>query len=436
VLTQTVNQDPSSVSVSSSADPSAFGQSVTFTATVQSTAPGSGTPTGSVQFLDGTTVLATQTLASGVATYATSTLALGSHSITVSYSGDGNFTPGTSSVLTQTVNQDSTTTTVTSSVNPSAPGHPVTFTATVAANSPGHGTPTGQVTFMDGGTVLGSATLSGGTASFTTSGLATGTHSITVSYGGDTNDASSTSGVLTQTVEAGATTTTVKGAPNPSFAGLTVTFTATVAPVPPLGGIPTGTVVFKNDGITTLATVTLNSQGMASYSAVFGAGNYVIYAYYSGDSGFSPSYGYVGEKVNGGGGGPGPGISFAATAPATAGLRSGRQSMTEAEMVAASIAAAMAPAAKGGTTNHLAGGSSSAATNGYAAAAQMAVDYLSQTGTLSDLLALAGPLANIGASFASAGTSPTELANLDWLFTTLALEASNGLSTNVKAPNA
>src|SRR5205814_10249302 len=89
-------------------------------------------------------------------------------------------------------------TTLISSLNPSALGQAVTFTATVTSSATG--TPTGTVTFQDGASALGTGTLSGGTATFTTSGLTAGTHSITAIYGGDANFAGSTSPVLTQTV--------------------------------------------------------------------------------------------------------------------------------------------------------------------------------------------------------------------------------------------
>ncbi len=61
----------------------------------------------------------------------------------------------------------------------------MTFTATVSANSPGSGTPTGTVTFMDGSTSLGTGTLSGGVATFSISTLPVGSHSITGVYSGD-----------------------------------------------------------------------------------------------------------------------------------------------------------------------------------------------------------------------------------------------------------
>src|SRR5207302_6439180 len=136
-LTQNVNQAGSPTTVSSSANPSVFGQSVTFTATVTASAPGAGTPTGTVTFKDGATTLGTGTLSSGTATFATSTLSVAAHSITAVYGGDTNFTGSTSSALTQTVNKPGTTTALSSSANPSAFGQSVTFTATVAVLAPG-----------------------------------------------------------------------------------------------------------------------------------------------------------------------------------------------------------------------------------------------------------------------------------------------------------
>ncbi len=184
--------------------PSVYGQMVTFTATVSPVAPGGGTPTGSVEFMDGSTTLGSAALSSGVATFSTTSLSVATHSITAVYGGDGNFTTSTSSAVSQTVNQASTTTSLTSSVNPSVFGQSVTFTATVTANGPGSGTPTGTVTFMDGTTALnpGGTTLDdSGTATFTTTTLAAGDHpAITAVYGGDTNFSGSTSAAIDQFV--------------------------------------------------------------------------------------------------------------------------------------------------------------------------------------------------------------------------------------------
>jgi len=201
-LPHTVNKASTKTTVVSSHNPSVFGQSVTFTATVAAVAPGSGTPTGTVTFKNGTTVLGTGTLSGGKATFSTSALTPNPspHSITVIYNGNVDFSSSTSGVLAQTVNKASTKTTVASSHNPSVFGQSVTFTATVTAVAPGSGTPTGTVTFKNGTTVLGTGTLSGGKATFSTSTLTRGAHSITAVYSGSVNDLGSTSAALTQTV--------------------------------------------------------------------------------------------------------------------------------------------------------------------------------------------------------------------------------------------
>lgn len=199
---QVVNKDATTTAVSSSANPSVFSQPVTFTATVTANPPGSGVPTGTVTFKNGSTTLGTSSLdANGHATFTTSSLAVGSPSITAAYNGDSSFNTSTSSALTQTVNKDGTTSSVTSSLNPSNRGQTVTFTATVVANSPGTAVPTGSVTFKDGTKNLSTKTLnSSGQATFSTSSLSRGTHSITVVYGGSSSFLTSTSPVLTQTV--------------------------------------------------------------------------------------------------------------------------------------------------------------------------------------------------------------------------------------------
>ncbi|MBR1249443.1 Ig-like domain repeat protein [Bradyrhizobium sp. AUGA SZCCT0169] len=86
--------------VTSSLNPSAVGQPVTFTATVSGTG---GTPTGTVNFLDGGAVIGNGALAGGVATFTTANLAQGNHSITAAYAGAGSFTASTSAALTQAV---------------------------------------------------------------------------------------------------------------------------------------------------------------------------------------------------------------------------------------------------------------------------------------------------------------------------------------------
>jgi hypothetical protein len=286
VMTQTVSGAASTTTVASSPNPSTFGQSVTFSATVSATAPATGTPTGSVTFKDGSTVLGTGTLNVGTVTFSTSTLAVGSHSITAVYGGDTNFSGSASAALTQTVTTASSTTNVTSSQNPSVSGQVVMFTAAVSAMAPATGTPTGTVTFKDGATTLGSGTLSGGTTTFSTSALIVGGHSITAVYGGNSSFSGSTSVILAQTVTTGTSASTLASSANPSVLGQAVTFTATVTAVAPASGTPTGTVTFM-DGTATLGTGTL-SAGRATFStSALTQGSHSITAVYGGNTSFS-----------------------------------------------------------------------------------------------------------------------------------------------------
>jgi hypothetical protein len=177
-----------------------YGQSVTFTATVSS---GSGTPTGTVAFRDGADLLAFVNLNAGTASFPIQSFNAGAHQIFARYVGNASFAPSLDSLI-QTVNPASTTTALVVDINPSSLAQTVTFTATVAPNPPGAGTPTGRVTFLDGSTALGADFLIGQSPDivpFTTNALDAGAHSITAVYNGDSNfTGSSTSSALTQTV--------------------------------------------------------------------------------------------------------------------------------------------------------------------------------------------------------------------------------------------
>jgi hypothetical protein len=288
-LLQTVNQDGSTSSVTSSTNPTFLGQMVTFTATVSANGPGSGTPSGTVMFNDDGASIGSGTLSGGTATFATSDLSVGTHTITVSYAGDSNFTASASGNLLQTVNQDGSMSSVTSSANPTVFGQMVTFTATVLASAPGAGTPTGTVTFNDGGISIGSGTLSGGRAAFATSSLSAGTHTITVSYSGDSNFTGSLSSSIAQTVNqtVEGTTTMLASSADPSVFGQSVTFTATVTPTSG-SGTPTGTVTFK-DGAATLGTALLSSGRAMFSTSSLAVGNHSITASYGGDPDFTGS---------------------------------------------------------------------------------------------------------------------------------------------------
>ena len=102
-VTVNVAQAGTTTALSSSMNPTVYGQAVTFTATVASAVPSVGPPTGSVTFFAGATTLGSAPLSGGVASLAVTTLTVGSDSITAVYSGDPNFTGSPSTALSQTV---------------------------------------------------------------------------------------------------------------------------------------------------------------------------------------------------------------------------------------------------------------------------------------------------------------------------------------------
>jgi hypothetical protein len=243
---------------------------VTFTALVAASSPGSGTPTGTVTFRDGATVLGMADLdASGLANLTYGGLGVGGRAITAAYAGDTNYLTSLSTAFTQAVS-DALTATVTAVSSTAALA--VTFTATVQAVAPGVGTPTGAVTFLDGTTVLGAAELgANGQASLTDSGLELGGHGTTAVYAGDANFVGGTSDVLTQVVSPDLTTTT----------------TTLTADVDTSVYGPTVVVVFL-DGDAVLGYGTLDAGGVATFlTAALGRGSHTITAVYSGDASFT-----------------------------------------------------------------------------------------------------------------------------------------------------
>jgi hypothetical protein len=168
-------------------------------------------------------------------------------------------------------------------------GQSLTLTATVTASS-GSGTPAGTVTFLDGATSLGTGTLNGsGVATLSTTTLAAGAHSLTASYGGDTNFSGSTSSAVTVTVTAGvATTTKLSSSAASAVSGTSLTFSAVVSAASG-SATPTGTVTFL-DGTTALGTGTLDATGTATYAtSALAVGAHSITAAYAGAGGFAAS---------------------------------------------------------------------------------------------------------------------------------------------------
>jgi Bacterial Ig-like domain (group 3)/FG-GAP-like repeat len=265
-------------------NPVAEGSPLLLTATVSS---GDGTPSGTVDFVEGTTVLGQGTLnASGIASLTLNTLAPGQHVLVAKYLGTSQFPASTSASVTVTV-LIPTTTTLSASATSLTVGQQLTLTATVKATQ--GSTPAGTVTFNNGPTSLGSAALNAnGTASLTLT-PAVGTYTITATYSGSAVDASSTSSpvVIQVTTARTATTTVLTSSANPSPAGSSVTFTATVNNTAQTQ-TPTGSVTFY-DGVSSLGTVSLTSSSAALQTSSLSVGTHNIKAVYSGDLSFLAS---------------------------------------------------------------------------------------------------------------------------------------------------
>ena len=282
-------QIPTSTSLAASLNPSVYGQTVIFTAEVTSD---HGTPTGTVQIVNTSTVAGTGTLTSGAVSIPVSTLPTGADSITAQYLGGAGFAASRSTPLTQTVTQAATATALSSSLNPAATGQPVTLAATVTSQY--GGMTTGTVTFLVGSQSLGSASLSGHVATLTTSFATPGTYSITAQYNGDSNNTGSTSAAVSEKILA-ATKTSLASSLNPSFAGQSVTFTATVTSsnrTPPSGE----TITFYS-GSAILGTAALSSGTAALTTSALPAGIFNITASYPGDSTFAASTSTVVRQV-------------------------------------------------------------------------------------------------------------------------------------------
>ena len=282
-ISAVLNQEvlaPSTSAVTSTPNPSIYGNSVTFTITV--TPSGTAAATGVVNLLDGGQQIGQATLVgtTGVGTFATSSLAVGSHSITAVFLGSSFYAVSTSPSITQVVNQAQTITSVLAAPNPSIAGLPVHLTASVTVSA-GTVTPTGTVSFMDGTVSLGSAPLGASGAASITPTLAPGVHVIVATYSGDTNDNGSVSPGLTLPVVVATTATALTASPSPSVALSPVTLTARVSGN---GLTPSGTVSFSADGVS-IGSVTLDATGTATfaYSGLV-TGTHTLVASYGGDT--------------------------------------------------------------------------------------------------------------------------------------------------------
>ncbi len=177
--------DQTKTTLTSSLNPVSYRETVQFTATVT---PSVGGPArGSVTLKDGTTSLATSTLAGGKASFTVALAAVGTHSLTAVYAGNSSFANSTSAVLTETVHKAATTTKIAAVRDPSTLGLRVTFSALPLGVYGGFAT--GEVVFKNGNATMGTVVINPSThvATFTTTFVLHGTYSITAIYPGDSD---------------------------------------------------------------------------------------------------------------------------------------------------------------------------------------------------------------------------------------------------------
>jgi hypothetical protein len=279
----------STITTLSAPDTSVFGQPVTFTALVTGPA-GAGLPNGTVTFSDGATVLAAGVPldAMGQATFTTSALPLGVHTITATFTGTNFWLDSTSNQVGLTIVAPTTSIL---SVNPqtSVFGQLVTFSDVVTGPA-GAGLPNGTVTFTDGGMVLASGVpLNGaGQAVFSTSALSVGSHSITATFTGTNFWLDSTSSQVMLVVETN-TATTLSVSPHTSVFGQPVTYTAAIT-AQPGAGVPDGTVTFTDSGNVLATGVPVDGTGHAIFTTTaLISGHHFVTATFTGNTGWLDS---------------------------------------------------------------------------------------------------------------------------------------------------
>lgn len=271
---QFVHVNAAVATVVSSLNPSFVGDAVTFTATVTSPA---GTPDGNLRFVIDSEVTPFVPLVNGMATYTTSSIAVGARPIWAHYEGTDRFGSDYADEIVQQVNMRATSMTLVSSNPQSLVGEPVTFTATISSPN---GNPEGFVIVsIDGERHFGSS-LVNGRAEVTISDIPAGTHRIVANYQGTPVFEPAGPVEITQNVAVAATSTQLVSSLNPSALNEEVVFTATVS-----GGTvaPTGQVTFSIDGVAQ-PPVPLAGSVATFATSTLTAGSHAIVAAYGGSA--------------------------------------------------------------------------------------------------------------------------------------------------------
>jgi hypothetical protein len=289
---------PTITTLESSQNPSPACGMVTFKATV-SGALFPDSPLGGVQFFDGASTLGgIQVITPDFDTlfgahvvptnHSSATISVplsgGAHVITVLYAGTD--VPSTGGPLVQNVTAATSSTVLTSTVNPTVFGQPVSIDAAVASSCAG--SVVGSVQFQADGVDLGGPQPvdGSGRASITTSGLMVGTHSITAVFTSSNSDMQGSSGSLPsgQIVHPADTSTSVSSSDDPSEYGATVAFTATTSVTPPGSGTASGTTQFQDNGIDLGTSQTVSAGQSSVTTANLPVGSHTISASYVSDN--------------------------------------------------------------------------------------------------------------------------------------------------------
>lgn len=268
----------------------AAGASATFTATVTGAGAPYPTPTGSVTVYDYATAIGTVSLnSSGVATLNIGSITGSYHSFSANYTGDGSYNGANATAGSSAATATSTALSV--SPNPPVNGSTTTLTATLTYTA-GSSAPTGNMSFYEDGSLLGTVALTGATAAYTSTTISSTTsHSFYAAYSGDANYQASQSPATTTAASSSGTATTtgtLTVSPNPPVAGSTTTLLDTVHYTSPSGTstTPTGAVTFYEDGAS-IGSGTV-SGGVATFTstAITAKSAHSFYAIYAGDSVF------------------------------------------------------------------------------------------------------------------------------------------------------
>ncbi len=269
------------------------GETYTVSASVSPVTPAAGTPTGEILISDGEGNKCTISLAAGAGSCSLASFVVGDKgkiTLTAAYQGDNNYL--TSNVTgNHDITKAGTAVTITKvNAEPSVNGESYDVSVSVAAVSPGTGTPTGTVTVGDGGSTC-DVTLSSGTGTCTLDGLEPGAYTVSADYNGDDNYLASSSDGSDHTVnKAESSISITANTPVSSVVGEEYTVEVSVSAAAPGSGVPSGTVtVSGSDGHACAEAITLSAGKGSCQLPSAAAKDITLTASYSGDDNFNTS---------------------------------------------------------------------------------------------------------------------------------------------------